>query len=101
MGAVRPSPSPIFAGGGSRPSSSRSSCSSARAAATLALSILVETNEPFDHAFAAANGAHLVIDYDAAVSDAQLAATAAAGGVTSSAGPWPVAASPAWQGSAI
>ena len=36
-------------------------------AATLALSILVETNEPFDHAFAAANGAHLVIDYDAAV----------------------------------
>ena len=35
-------------------------------AATLALSILVETNEPFDHAFAAANGAHLVIDYDAA-----------------------------------
>ena len=42
------------------------------AAATLALSILVETNEPFDNAFAAANGAHLVIDYDAAVSDAQL-----------------------------
>ena len=60
------------------------------AAATLALSILVETNEPFDNAFAAANGAHLVIDYDAAVSDAQLAATTAAGGVTSSAGPWPV-----------
>ena len=34
-------------------------------AATLALSILVETNEPFEHAFAAANGAHLVVDYDA------------------------------------
>ena len=60
------------------------------AAATLALSILVETNEPFDNAFAAANGAHLVIDYDAAVSDAQLAGTTAAGGVMSSAGPWPV-----------
>ena len=44
-------------------------------AATLALSILVETNEPFDHAFAAANGAHLVIDYDATVSEAQLDAT--------------------------
>ena len=65
-------------------------------AATLALSILVETNEPFDHAFAAANGAHLVIDYDAAVSDAQLAATKAASGVTSSAGPWPVTL--AWRG---
>ena len=31
-----------------------------------------------------------MIDYDAAVSDAQLAGTTAAGGVTSSAGPWPV-----------
>ena len=59
-------------------------------AATLALSILVETNEPFDHAFAAANGAHLVIDYDSAISDAQLAGTKAASGVASSAGPWPV-----------
>ena len=59
-------------------------------AATLALSILVETNEPFDHAFAGANGAHLVIDYDPAVSEAQLAATKTATGVTSSAGPWPV-----------
>jgi putative ABC transport system permease protein len=59
-------------------------------AATLALSILVETNEPFDHAFAAANGAHLVIDYDPAVSEAQLSATKAATGVTSGAGPWPV-----------
>jgi len=60
-------------------------------AATLALSILVETNEPFDHAFAAANGAHLVVDYEAGVTDAQLATTAAASGVTASAGPWPVA----------
>ena len=59
--------------------------------ATLALSILVETNEPFDRAFAAANGAHLVVDYDPAVTDAQLAATTTASGVTASAGPWPVA----------
>jgi putative ABC transport system permease protein len=59
-------------------------------AATLALSILVETNEPFDHAFATANGAHLVIDYDAAISATQLAGTKGASGVTASAGPWPV-----------
>ena len=65
----------------------------ATGAATLALSILVETHEPFDHAFAAANGAHLVIDYDAAMSmRAALAATAHARGVTASAGPWPVGA---------
>ena len=37
--------------------------------------ILVESQAPFDHAFAAANGAHLVVDYDAGVSGAQLAAT--------------------------
>ena len=30
------------------------------ATGTLALSILVESHAPFDHAFAAANGAHLV-----------------------------------------
>ncbi|HEV8403750.1 MAG TPA: ABC transporter permease [Candidatus Limnocylindrales bacterium] len=59
--------------------------------ATLALSILVETNEPFDHAFAAADGAHLIVDYGASATDAQLAATARASGVTASAGPWPVA----------
>ncbi len=63
----------------------------AAGAATLALSILVETNEPFDTAFATANGAHLVIDYDGATSDAALARTATAAGVTASAGPWPVA----------
>jgi energy-coupling factor transporter ATP-binding protein EcfA2 len=33
------------------------------AAGTLALSILVESRAPFDTAFTAANGAHLVIDY--------------------------------------
>ena len=59
--------------------------------ATLALSILAETSEPFDRAFAAANGAHLVIDYGAATTDAQLATTTSVAGVTASAGPWPVA----------
>jgi putative ABC transport system permease protein len=61
----------------------------ASGAATLALSILVETDAPFDHAFAHANGAHLVIAYDAhKVSAAQLRATATAPGVTAAAGPW-------------
>jgi putative ABC transport system permease protein len=58
--------------------------------ATLALSVLDESRAPFDHAFANANGAHLVIDFAGSVSDTQLAATEAAAGVTASAGPWPV-----------
>jgi putative ABC transport system permease protein len=58
-------------------------------AATLALSLLVESDAPFDHAFARANGAHLVITYDARhVNAASLQATAHAHGVTASAGPW-------------
>ncbi|HKB28474.1 MAG TPA: FtsX-like permease family protein, partial [Candidatus Limnocylindrales bacterium] len=63
----------------------------ASASATLALSIFDGLQAPFDRAFATANGAHLVIDYDASVSDQQLVATSAAGPVTASAGPWPVA----------
>lgn len=63
----------------------------ASGAATLALSVLDESRAPFEHAFANANGAHLVIDYAGAVDDAQLAATTKAAGVTASAGPWPVA----------
>ncbi len=39
----------------------------ASAAATLALNILVESHAPFDRAFAAANGAHLIVDYDGAI----------------------------------
>jgi putative ABC transport system permease protein len=62
----------------------------ASTAATLALNILVETREPFDQAFAAANGAHLVITYEGDVSHDALAATGSADGVTASAGPWPV-----------
>lgn len=64
----------------------------ASGAATLALSVLDESRAPFDHAFANANGAHLVIDYAGFVSDAQLTATTTATGVTASAGPWAVAA---------
>jgi putative ABC transport system permease protein len=59
-------------------------------AATVALDTLVESQAPFDHAFAAASGAHLVIDYSADTTAAQLAHTATAGPVTASAGPWPV-----------
>jgi putative ABC transport system permease protein len=58
-------------------------------AATLALSLLVESDAPYDHAFAQANGAHLVITYDARhASAASLRATAHARGVTASSGPW-------------
>ena len=62
----------------------------ASTAATLALSILVESNAPFEQAFASANGAHVVVDYDGRLSAAQLASTETAPGVTSAAGPWPV-----------
>jgi putative ABC transport system permease protein len=59
-------------------------------AATLALSLLVETDAPYDHAFARANGAHLTIVYQAnAVSTATLRHTASAPGVAATAGPWP------------
>jgi len=34
-------------------------------AATLALSLLVESDAPYDHAFAAANGAHLTLTFAA------------------------------------
>ncbi len=61
------------------------------ATATLALSILVESHAPFDHAFEAANGAHLVIRYASDVDAASLAATSTSSQVTASAGPWPVA----------
>lgn len=58
-------------------------------AATLALNLLVETDAPFDHAFAAARGAHLTILYNAgAVSPAALRHSATAHGVTATAGPW-------------
>lgn len=59
--------------------------------ATLALSLTLETDAPYDHAFAQANGAHLIVTYDGRhASPAHLRATASAPGVTATAGPWPL-----------
>src|SRR4051794_39123073 len=63
----------------------------ASAAATTALDTLVESQAPYDHAFAQANGAHLVLDYDGRLATTDLVTTAGAAVVTGSAGPWPVA----------
>lgn len=58
-------------------------------AATMALNLLLETDAPFDHAFAAASGAHLVLSYDGTVvGEPQLVATEHAPGVTAASGPW-------------
>jgi putative ABC transport system permease protein len=58
-------------------------------AATLAANLLLETDAPFQHAFAAANGAHLTLTYDGAlVGAAEAAATTHAPGVTAASGPW-------------
>jgi putative ABC transport system permease protein len=59
-------------------------------AATLALSLLIESDAPYDRAFAQANGAHLTVTFAAdTVTPAQLRRTATLPGVTQSAGPWP------------
>jgi putative ABC transport system permease protein len=52
------------------------------AAATLALGLLVDSNAPFDHAFAAQRGAHVTAAVNARVSSARLAATTRLPGVT-------------------
>src|ERR1700730_245205 len=58
-------------------------------AGTVALDLLVESDAPFDQAFAQSNGAHLTLHFDTSrVSDAQLRATASASGVDAAAGPW-------------
>ncbi|HEY9287134.1 MAG TPA: FtsX-like permease family protein, partial [Candidatus Dormibacteraeota bacterium] len=60
-------------------------------AATMALTLLVESDAPFDHAFAQAQGAHLTMSFDASrVTQDQLRATGSITGVTAYAGPWPV-----------
>ncbi|HEX3721452.1 MAG TPA: FtsX-like permease family protein [Nitrolancea sp.] len=65
-------------------------------AATLALSLLVESDGPYDHAFAAANGAHLSLLFDSdRVSPAALASTTSVPGVLATAGPFPVTSSTA------
>src|SRR3954469_6677435 len=63
----------------------------ASGAATIALDVLVESQAPYDNAFAQANGAHLVVDYDGRLTADELTATTKAPGVTASAGPWPIA----------
>jgi putative ABC transport system permease protein len=57
------------------------------AASTLALGLLVDSNAPFDHAFAAQHGSEVTATAQA--SAAQLAATAKLPGVTAVAGPFP------------
>src|ERR1700693_4821739 len=59
------------------------------AASTLALGLLVDSNAPFDHAFAAQHGAEVTAPPRA--SAAHLAATAPLPGVTAAAGPFPEA----------
>ena len=59
------------------------------AASTLALGLLVDSNSPFDQAFAAQHGSEVTAT--ARASTAQLAATAHLPGVTAAAGPFPEA----------
>jgi putative ABC transport system permease protein len=59
------------------------------ASATLGLALLVASNAPFDHAFAAQNGADVTVTVNAARATAgQIAATRGAAGVTAVAGPF-------------
>jgi putative ABC transport system permease protein len=61
-------------------------------ATTVALDILVASRSPFETAFTAANGAHLVATFQGdGVTDAELATTTTAPGVTAASGPWPIA----------
>lgn len=60
------------------------------AAAVVAGSLMVVSNAPFDHAFAAQRGAHITAEFDLAKTTArQLADTGTLDGVTASAGPYP------------
>ncbi|MDQ2743488.1 MAG: ABC transporter permease [Chloroflexota bacterium] len=58
-------------------------------AATLALSLVVESDAPYQHAFALAKGPHLTLTFDARrVTTARLHRTRSAHGVTAAVGPW-------------
>jgi putative ABC transport system permease protein len=60
------------------------------AASTLGLGLIVDSNGPFQHAFAVQHGAHLVATIDSArATNAQLAATRRLPEVTAAAGPYP------------
>ncbi|WP_198035197.1 ABC transporter permease [Streptacidiphilus rugosus] len=59
-------------------------------ASVLGGSLLVASDAPFDHAFAAQHGAHLTVGFDTARATAdQIAGSAHAAGATASAGPFP------------
>jgi len=61
----------------------------ATAASTLALGMLADAHSPFDHAFAAQNGADVAVSVDTSVaSAAQIAAATKVKGVTAVAGPF-------------
>lgn len=58
-------------------------------AGTVALDLLVESDAPFDHAFASTHGAHLTLHVGSTrVSQSQLRSTASIAPVTAAAGPW-------------
>lgn len=58
-------------------------------AAIMALTLLVESDAPFDHAFQQAQGAHLTMSFSSsAVTEDALRATASTPGVTAVGGPW-------------
>jgi putative ABC transport system permease protein len=62
------------------------------AACVLALGLIVDSSSPFDGAFAAQHGAHLVATIDSGkATAAQLQATGRLPGVTASSGPFPEA----------
>lgn len=58
--------------------------------ATIALTLAAEANNPFNQAFAAQEGAHLQVTFDASqVSPDQLASTSSVVGASATGGPWP------------
>lgn len=60
-------------------------------AATMALTLLVESDAPFDHAFEQAKGAHLTMRFAATLaSSEQVASTGSIAGVSAHNGPWPI-----------
>jgi putative ABC transport system permease protein len=60
-------------------------------AATLALTLLVETDAPFDRAFAATQGAHLYVTFDSAqATEAEVRATGSLPSIDTANGPWRV-----------
>ena len=59
-------------------------------ASTLALSLAVQSDAPFDHAFSAANGAHIVLTFASrGATPSLLRKTSRVNAVTGSVGPWP------------